>query len=80
MTSIENGAFHNCSSLTNVYYCGTEAEWEEIAIDDSNSELISATRYYYSEEEPALNDDQTAYDGNYWHYDEEENPVVWKKE
>ena len=43
--------------------------------------LTSATRYYYSETEPALNAEGTAYDGNFWHYDTDGiTPVIWKKE
>ena len=45
-----------------------------------NSALTSATLYYYSEPEPALNADGTAYDGNFWHYDTDGNVVIWKKE
>lgn len=35
--------------------------------------------YYYSETEPELNSDGTAYDGNYWRY-VDGVPTVWKKE
>ena len=43
--------------------------------------LTSVTRYYYSETEPALNAEGTAYNGNYWHYDTDGiTPVIWKKE
>jgi len=36
--------------------------------------------YYYSENEPPLNEDGTAYDDNYWHYAEDGvTPVIWKK-
>ena len=48
-----------------------------IEINDGNSKLTSASLYYYSESEPSLNDDGTAYDGNYWHYDENGEIVVW---
>lgn len=34
-------------------------------------------KYYYSESEPALNAEGTAYDGHYWHYDENYEIVVW---
>lgn len=45
-----------------------------------NDPLTNATRYYYSENEPALNGSGTDYDGNYWHYDTDgKTPVVWKK-
>ena len=77
VTSIGSWAFYNCSSLTNVYYKGTAEEWSVITINSYNTPLTNATRYYYSETAPALNADGTAYDGNYWHYDENGEIVVW---
>ena len=35
VTSIGEGAFEGCSSLETIYYQGSEAQWEEIEIDDS---------------------------------------------
>ena len=73
VTSIGDWAFSSCDSLTSVYYHGTEEEWSEIAIDNflgTNDDLINATRYYYSEEEPTVW-------GNFWHYDENGNIAMW---
>ena len=53
--------FEDSSNLKAVYYAGTTEEWGSIFIDIDNYTLKGATRYYYSETEPA-----TA--GNYWHY------------
>lgn len=79
VTSIENYAFDYCDSLKNVYYTGTEKAWTNITVDTyGNEPLTNATRYYYSESEPALNADGTAYDGNYWHYNENGEITVWK--
>ena len=78
VTSIGYSAFKNCSSLTNVYYEGTYEEWNKISISSYNTDLTDTTRYYYSESEPALNADGTAYDGNYWHYNENGEITVWK--
>ena len=61
VTTIGDYAFLGCSSLTNVYYKGTQEEWSLTTIDSSNSNLITSTIYFYSEEEP-----QNV--GNYWHY------------
>ena len=69
VTSIGNSAFSNCRSLTSVYYKGTANEWSNIAIN-SNTSLTNATRYYYSETQPTTS-------GNYWHYDENGNVVIW---
>ena len=80
VTSIEEGAFSYCIWLNSyhgghVYYKGTAEEWEKISInrhgeDRDNDYLISATRYYYSESQPTVS-------GNYWHYDENGEIVVW---
>ena len=80
VTSIGESAFEGCSGLKTVYYKGTAEQWGNITIDSWNSELTGAARYYYSESEPSLNAEGTAYDGNYWHYDTDGvTPVIWKK-
>ena len=80
VTTICNAAFYYCNSLSTVYYGGTAEEWADISIDSTgNDKLTSATVYYYTETEPALNEDETAYDGNYWHFVEGEI-VIWVKE
>ena len=70
VTTIGSSAFRGCDSLTSVYYKGTAAEWSEISIGSQNDEFTSATRYYYSETEPAG-------EGNYWHYDSDGNIALW---
>ena len=81
VTSISSNAFYGCNRLKTVLYKGTAAQWKKISIDSYNGDLTNADRYYYSESEPALNSDGTAYDGNYWHYDTDgKTPVIWKKE
>jgi len=66
--------------LTSVFYKGSVEDWDKISIDDNNTALTSATRYYYSQNEPTLNAEGTEYVGNYWHYDTDgKTPVVWKK-
>ena len=81
VTSIGSYAFYDCNSLKTVFYKGTAEQWKEISIRNGNTNLTNAARYYYSETEPALSSDGTAYDGNYWHYDTDgKTPVIWKKE
>ena len=81
ITSIGSYAFRDCSWLKTVFYKGTAEQWKEISIGSYNTNLTNAARYYYSETEPALNSDGTAYNGNYWHYDTDgKTPVIWKKE
>ncbi|MCC8090027.1 MAG: leucine-rich repeat protein [Oscillospiraceae bacterium] len=53
---ISESAFYGCNSLTDVYYGGSEAEWNEIEIGNNNVYLISATIHYNStsaDDEPA---------------------------
>lgn len=73
VVSIGSYAFEN-SSLTSVYYGGTQEDWENIDIDTGNTNLTSATRYYYVENESDLPADN----GNYWHY-VDGVPTVWTK-
>jgi hypothetical protein len=45
-----------------------------------DGDQYSATIYYYSENEPPLNEEGTAYDDNYWHYAEDGvTPIIWEK-
>lgn len=46
VTSIGNSAFYYCKSLTDVYYGGTQEQWEAISIGSSNSNLTNATIHY----------------------------------
>lgn len=81
VTEIDGYAFEDCVSLKKVYYKGTAGDWEKISIGPWNDDFTSATRFYYSETEPALNEEGTAYDGNYWHYAADGVTIVeWKKE
>jgi hypothetical protein len=82
-------------TIIDIFYKGTKTEWESLketgAFDDNDfsTETISFWDdpeqtffpiYYYSEEEPPLNEEGTAYDGNYWHYAEDGvTPVIWEK-
>ena len=48
ISSIGNLAFAYCYDLTDVYYGGTEAQWDAIEIGTGNSSLTSATIHYNS--------------------------------
>lgn len=48
VTSIEYSAFYHCSGLADVYYGGTEAQWNAIEIGDYNTPLLNATIHYNS--------------------------------
>ncbi len=49
ITNIGYCAFYGCDSLTDVYYSGTEEQWNEISIDDDNDCLASLTINYNHE-------------------------------
>ncbi len=46
VTNIGSFAFYECSLLCDVYYNGTECEWNKITIDSSNTNLSNATKYF----------------------------------
>ena len=46
ITSIEWRAFHCCTGLTDVYYTGSEEQWNKISIRDDNKPLLNATIHY----------------------------------
>ncbi len=65
--SIGTYCFWRVESLEAVYYQGTESEWAEISIDESENDAINnATIYYYSEN----------YLEGAWHY-EDGVPTLW---
>lgn len=69
-------SFYDCSNLTKIYYEGTAENWNNIVIASEYNPLNSVICYYYSEDEPELNSDETAYNGNYWRY-KNDAPTVW---
>ena len=70
VTTIADWAFEFCDNLTAVYYKGSADDWAKITMGKYTSKLQAYTRYYYSETQPTTN-------GNFWHYDENLNPVIW---
>ena len=67
--TIGGNAFANCNALSQVFYCGTEIDKENLFIEGDWDPMNFATWFYYSEEKPKT-------DGNYWHYVDGE-PTVW---
>ncbi len=70
--TVEPWAFYWCENV-NVYYIGTPTEW----LENSPECVIPQILHFYLESEPPLNLDQTDYNGNYWHYDENGEIKVW---
>ena len=52
VTNIGLGAFLGCDSLTDVYYGGSESQWQQIAIGEGNDDLLNST-IHYSDVTPA---------------------------
>ena len=50
VTSIAGSAFYLCRRLTDVYYNGTQAQWEQITIENANTDLTNATIHFLGEE------------------------------
>ncbi len=48
VTSIGNNAFEDCESLTDIYYTGSQDEWETIKIYKGNDYLKNATIHFNS--------------------------------
>lgn len=46
VTRIFTACFNACNNLTDIYYEGTEEEWNAITIDESNSALETATIHF----------------------------------
>ncbi|MBR2322739.1 MAG: leucine-rich repeat protein [Clostridia bacterium] len=69
-------AFASLSSKTKILFNGVESEFDAIVIDQDNNVLSKAYIYFYSEQEPQLNEGKTAYVGNYWRY-VEDVATVW---
>ena len=51
VTSIGENAFNNCIYLTDIYYTGTEEEWNNITIGNGNDSLTNATVHFSSTQE-----------------------------
>lgn len=47
VTAIDNNAFKNCAAITDVYYMGSESEWENITVGVyGNTTVTGATKHY----------------------------------
>ncbi len=62
VTSIGRHAFNSCSSLTDVYYGGTQVQWNAISIGSNNGSLLNAT-IHYAQSELAITSQPTDFNG-----------------
>lgn len=54
VTAIGEDAFSGCEALTDVYYAGSQEQWESISVGGNNSCLTAATIHFAVQEEPVL--------------------------
>ena len=50
--TIGSSAFYWCNNLVDIYYNGTEEQWNNISIHGSNNDLLNATIHFLGEDEP----------------------------
>ncbi len=63
MTNIGYMAFSGCTGLADVYYGGSERQWNAITIDDGNDRLLQANRHCEGKETPAPPTVKPSYEG-----------------
>lgn len=76
VTSIGYSAFAMSPKLTDIYYLGTQSQWEQIEIADYNNELLNMTIHYEQTVEPSEPDQPAGSSGSCgdnatWEMDEE---------
>ena len=50
VTSIGQDAFSGCNKLSDVYFKGTESQWNKISIGTDNDKLTSAAKHFYCDD------------------------------
>lgn len=92
LVSIGNYAFRDCKGIKSVFIpknvawlerqsfqnCTDIVIFSEAETEPSNWDTTQIKVYYYSENEPSLNYDQTDYNGKYWHYGANGEFVIWE--
>ncbi len=56
VATIKGMAFYDCNALKDVYYAGTEEEWQAIKIYSGNDNLLNATIHYNTATPPSSTD------------------------
>ena len=81
VTSIGDYAFRGCTNLTDVYYSGSQAEWNQIDINVSNGCLTNATIHYGKLSTPAVTTVTTSAGINvkWTAVDDAESYIVYRK-
>ena len=64
------GQTFDCTVGYKTFYLGTQNDWDYISISEEASSF-KANVYFYSETQPTE-------EGKWWHYDSDEEPVIWE--
>ncbi|MBQ6019187.1 MAG: leucine-rich repeat protein, partial [Clostridia bacterium] len=59
VTSIARKAFYNCGSLTDVYYFGSEEQWNAVSIESTNHTVTDAAKHFNAAPQEHVWDDGT---------------------
>ena len=59
VTKIQDSAFDNCYNITDVYYEGTEKDWESITFGYNNSSLLRATIHFGASADDIVEEETT---------------------
>ena len=59
VTKIQDSAFDNCYNITDVYYEGTEKDWEAITFGYNNSSLLRATIHFGASADDIVEEETT---------------------
>ena len=65
LISIGENAFYECASLTDIYYSGTEEQWNAVSIADGNESLENAVIHYQASEIPKVKTGDVNSDGEF---------------
>jgi len=81
VTKIHEGAFSNCTGIEDVYYAGTQDEWNEIKIFDNNKYLTYADIHFESdgEEQEIVKNGWAKEDGKWLYYKDGVAQTGWQK-
>lgn len=63
VTTIGSGAFYNCPALSDVYYGGTQSDWNAVSIGTLNAPLLGATMHYGATDFAAIRYKVPAFNG-----------------
>ena len=64
LTSIDRYSFKRCSQLTDIYYAGSEEDWDQISINSDNDSLANATIHYNCSDKSVIQSVSCNYENN----------------